>query len=97
MKTERDIVNYLAEKYKMTDAKILNIIHFQDKFIKEKIKEHAPRILIHNWGSFNLNLVKINKVIKQYIRFKRKGIIPYETAKEKVTELLKIKREWKKI
>lgn len=95
MKTERDIINYLAEKYKMTDAKILNIIHFQDKFIKEKIKEHTPRILIHNWGSFNLNLVKINKVIKQYIRFKRKGIIPYETAKEKVTELLKIKREWK--
>lgn len=96
MKTEKDIVNYLAEKYKMSDAKILNIIYFQDKFIKEKIKEYTPRILIHNWGSFNLNLAKINKVIKQYIRFKRKGIIPYQTAKEKVTELLKIKREWTK-
>lgn len=96
MKTERDIINYLAEKYKMTDAKILNIIHFQDKFIKEKIKEYKPRILIHNWGSFNINLVKINKSILKYIRLKRQGFIPFETAKEKVTALLKIKREWTK-
>lgn len=95
MKTERDIINYLAEKYKMTDAKILNIIHFQDKFIKEKIKEYTPRILIHNWGSFNINLVKVDRAIRKYIKLKKHGYITFESAKKKVTELLKIKREWK--
>jgi len=93
MKTERDIVNYLAEKYKMNDAKILNIIHFQDKFIRKEIKEFTPRILIHNWGSFNLSPIKIKIRIKRLINAKRKGTLSYEFAKEKVTALLKLKKQ----
>jgi nucleoid DNA-binding protein len=72
MNNERDIINHLASKYKMTDAKILAIVDFQRRFILDEIRNFTPRILIHNFGSFNLSKAKLNKKINRLIASARR-------------------------
>jgi uncharacterized Fe-S cluster-containing protein len=62
---DKDIINILANKYKLNSNEVENILTHAMKSIKNYMaSDEMPNILLHNWGRFKPNLFALEKRFK---------------------------------
>lgn len=94
---QEKIIKVVAEKYNISEDEVESI--YKDIFVRTKQKlqsSEIPRILLHNFGTFQPSLGKINKQIYLWIFRYKDGHMTREVLKEKLEYLFPVRNRIKK-
>lgn len=94
---QEKIIKVLSEKYGIPEQEVELI--YKDIFVRTKQKlqsSEIPRVLLHNFGTFQPSLGKINKQIYIWIFKYKDGLLDRETLKQKLNYLLPVRNRLKK-
>lgn len=91
-----DLYEVLANKYSVSPELIERIVYHNFQYIANHIRgRKTDPILIHNLGTFYMNPVIVDHVIRGFIKSYRMGNTTKEKAKQELEVLFKCRRELK--